>query len=251
MKACSTTLIKNSPIEKGLPYFNGVITNIELRIREGHFTLEDRAHIENLKKSAKKQNINIVSLHQTMKSRGIKIDLSSPDKWVRNFSVRDAEKTLIAADILGAKRVILHPSDVIEEKEFPVREEILKNSLNEIIESAQRLGIEIYIENLRNGKMGNSLNWLFSLKKDLSNKIDICFDTGHWLLSKKDSENFNNFKHYHIHDNNGKKDEHLFPGEGIFPWNKIKFPENAIVVYELMPDNKPQKKLKKIKEDHR
>lgn len=100
-----------------------------------------------------------------MKSLGTTIDLSSPDKWIRNFSLRDAEKTVIAADILGARRVIVHPSDVIIPDEFEVREQNLINSLSELIETANKYGVKIYIENLRNGKMGNSLNWLLSLRK--------------------------------------------------------------------------------------
>ncbi|NIA23236.1 MAG: TIM barrel protein, partial [Proteobacteria bacterium] len=172
-------------------------------------------------------------------------------KWIRNFSVRDAEKTVVAANVLGAKRVIVHPSDVINPNEFEIREQNLIDSLRELIETADKHGIKIYVENLRNGKMGNSLKWLLSFREKFKGKLDICFDTGHWLISERDSENFNGFGHYHIHDNNGKRDEHLFPGEGIFPWEKINFPGDAVVVYELMPEEKPNNIIKRIKEDKR
>ena len=251
IKACSTTLIKNNPVEEGLTNFDGIIANIELRIREGHFSIEERNRIENLKRLAKKHHISIISLHQAMKSLGTTIDLSSPDKWIRNFSLRDAEKTVIAADILGARRVIVHPSDVIIPDEFEAREQNLINSLSELIETANKYGVKIYIENLRNGKMGNSLNWLLSLRKKFDGELEICFDTGHWLISKRDSEDFNHFTHYHIHDNNGARDEHLFPGEGIFPWDKIDFPNDAVVVYELIPEENPEQTLRKIAADKR
>ncbi|MCK4543929.1 sugar phosphate isomerase/epimerase [candidate division WOR-3 bacterium] len=249
IRACSTTLVKNVPLEESLKYFEGVFPFIELRIQEGHFLVDDIKRIKYLKQKLNKKRIKAVSLHQPMRIKDNIIDISSMDEWERLYSLREIEKAVIAAQILKIDRLIVHSSAKINEEERYKREEKLKESLIELIEFADKYGIKLYLENLSMYKLGDSIVWLDKLRNEFNNKFEICFDTGHWLIGKQNPLDINKYNHYHIHDNNGIFDEHLFPHDGIFPWDKLEFSNGATVVYELMPSEVPGKEIGRIKDN--
>ncbi len=249
IRACSTTLVKNVPIEESLKYFECICPFIEIRIQEGHLLVDNIKRIRSLKQKLNKKGIKAVSLHQPMRIRDNIIDISSIDEWGRLYSLREIEKAVIAAQILKIDRLIIHSSSKIDEEERCKREKKLKISLIELIEFADKYDIKLYLENLSMHKLGDSTAWLDNLRNYFNNKFEICFDTGHWLIGKQNPLDINKYKHYHIHDNNGKSDEHLFPYDGIFPWDKLKFSNEATVVYELMPSEIPEKEIGRIKDD--
>src|SRR5262249_35019043 len=47
--------------------------------------------------------------------------------------------------------------------------------------------------------------------------IGVCYDTGHGHLQEIEPS-FENIQTTHVHDNNGEKDEHLWPFEGTLDW---------------------------------
>jgi sugar phosphate isomerase/epimerase len=77
-------------------------------------------------------------------------------------------------------------------------------------------GVQVMIENIPNEISTIGRIEEFKAVAQLPD-IGICYDTGHGHLQ----QNTNGFEHIrttHVHDNNGEKDEHLWPFEGTLDW---------------------------------
>jgi sugar phosphate isomerase/epimerase len=77
-------------------------------------------------------------------------------------------------------------------------------------------GVNVMIENIP-----NEISTLERIEefKTVSNlpDIGICYDTGHGLLQAAIPD-FKRIGTMHVHDNNGEKDEHLWPFDGTLDW---------------------------------
>ena len=68
---------------------------------------------------------------------------------------------------------------------------------------------------IRGWTLGNSAPEVLKMISDT--QFGICFDVGHaYIQNEVDGflENIDKIYHVHIHDNNGRRDEHLILGEG-------------------------------------
>ncbi len=97
----------------------------------------------------------------------------------------------------------------------------LKN-INRILNESEKLGVELVIENTRNEKL---LDIIF--KEINSKKLKFCYDSSHdWLTSKKKGRLILDYKdkikYLHLSDNDGIKDKHWIPGDGVVDFTKIK-----------------------------
>ena len=87
---------------------------------------------------------------------------------------------------------------------------------------AGQRGVEVLLENIPNAfSSGEKLNeFLASTHLNLN----YCFDIGHANLMNGVTAEFEAMKERirstHIHDNDGKTDSHLFPGQGIINWKQ-------------------------------
>jgi sugar phosphate isomerase/epimerase len=87
------------------------------------------------------------------------------------------------------------------------------NSLDELSNFARQRGVEILLENTPNGF--SSAQRLVSFLEMTHLNLGFCFDTGHANLGEGVPAAFETMKprirSTHIHDNDGKTDQHLFP----------------------------------------
>lgn len=91
--------------------------------------------------------------------------------------------------------------------------------IKRITEKAEKHGIKIALENLR-----NSEGLAYTLGRFDSQNLGFCYDSGHHhcrnpkedLLTKYGSR----LMALHLHDNNGIEDQHLLPFDGTIDWNK-------------------------------
>ena len=247
----STTLFYKNHIFDVLPKLKGKpVDGIELRLKEGHFNYNDNREIEELKKRAKKENINIFSLHAPSG-----IDISEPDEWERVRSVREVEKAIVIANRLKAEYVIVHPGEEKkEEKQF----DELKKSLEEIMAFSQDWEVKILLENTQPGNVGDNPQQLKTIVEEMGENTGCCLDTSHLnLYGMKMSDGIrilgNRIKEFHLSDNLGKKDDHTIPYEGNIDWedflqglNTVAF--DGIMCFELMARDNYSEVIKKIKE---
>lgn len=217
---------------------------------------------EKIRKKAEKYNIYL-TLHLPM----IDINLASLNDLIYESSIESTIKALEYARRCGVKLVVLHPGLV------PVRHFLiillakrrLRKSLEKILNLSEKYEIELTLENTALDERDLFLK-ISHFKKFLlsfNGRIKVCFDFGHANVSPdgllKTWEELKPFiSHIHIHDNHGKKDEHLPLGEGSIEfspyWDELrKF--NGPIVLEINDSHKrllglweSLEKLKRIKE---
>ena len=120
----------------------------------------------------------------------------------------------------GISTLVLHPFelDVPKQGQFP----LFLSRLRRLGDAAERAGVRLAVENLKNWPaLIRILDALWDHPA-----LGFCFDSGHGnvvapgdfsLLDRYGEKLFA----IHMHDNNGKQDQHLLPGEGNLPWKAL------------------------------
>lgn len=198
----------NFALKNGFDYYEiqglGLKFDLELRI------------IEQVKRISKDNNISL-NLHAM---QFLPIDSLIPE--VSEEALKFAKKEIILARKIGAKRITIHGG----QKNMPSREaaiaknfEILIKNLKEIVKLGRKYGIKIGLENsynpLRLCRKPEDLLRVINSVRDLG----ITFDVGHMNAINLDPiKSFKEVKKFvinvHIHDNDGKNDQHAVIGEG-------------------------------------
>ncbi len=166
---------------------------------------------------------------------GLKITFHAPfmdlrpgalDDQVRRTSVERIKQVFELARHFHPLKIVCHAS--FDERYYVFVDELwLENSVKtwtELIGLAEDVNTVIALENVYE-KNPDILRRLFDALS--SDRICFCFDTGHfnafaheplsvWL---KVLEKY--LGHLHLHDNQGKRDEHLPVGEGTFPFAEL------------------------------
>ncbi len=151
--------------------------------------------------------INVISVHAPFKGQNI----SSNDEYIRRRSIRDIEKSILIAEKLDARYLIIHASDINADISNS-SDKTLIHSLNELHNEADKHDIEILVENTLPGMMLYNKEHMISIA---SLGFKLCFDWGHANISCDDSFDFyDSIKEYvkiiHYHSNDGKNDMHCF-----------------------------------------
>lgn len=163
------------------------------------------------------------------------INLSSPNPRVRRAAVEVAQEDLQFAARVGARRVNLHAGDVnwydVPPPDHPAHERMVGelsrlraqhlraavSSMMEIGEEAQRLSIEVMVENLyKPWELLRTPDEVREFLEQLESSIGFTLDTGHALLAGWAPEVFlqalnGRVRHLHLHWNDGAFDIHSFP----------------------------------------
>ena len=118
--------------------------------------------------------------------------------------------------------LVLHPEhkNGTEYSELPIDFNIGLDRIKTIIIEAERLGINIAIENMCRPEY---LDCIFSNID--SKRLGFCFDSGHWNVFMPDIDLLslygNRLMALHLHDNDGKEDWHALPLTGNINWNEM------------------------------
>ena len=108
----------------------------------------------------------------------------------------------------------------------------------QLVDFAETCGVNIALENQR---VFRHMDYLFSTIE--SPRLKFCYDSGHeacfshtrFILSKYRSR----LAAVHLHDNDGRTDQHLRPGEGVVDWDYVRRglrDYEGAVALELKPD---------------
>jgi sugar phosphate isomerase/epimerase len=147
-------------------------------------------------------------------------DMGSPYEHVRQGWVRESEKAIDIASELGIKLVNFHfdsvPSMLM--KESRTRKKILDNyvkSLNELVAYGKGRGVGVMLENGASSKDFSDVA-TYRYVVDKVKGLGVHLDVGHAFIHggmKNVLKFISTFKkrivHVHIHDNYGKRDDHL------------------------------------------
>jgi len=117
--------------------------------------------------------------------------------------------------------MVVHPSYGFEN--LPPRSELSLDRFKRIVDRAERLGINVAIENMMRPEAIARGAWL--LEEIDSPRFGLCFDSGHHharFEKTPETDLLARFGHrlmsLHLHDNDGAKDRHLLPFDGTIDW---------------------------------
>ena len=130
----------------------------------------------------------------------------------REAALDEMKRSLELADQIELAYVVMHLGNPYEAFN-PVAFEHAYAAIRQIRSFS---GVDVMIENIP-----NEISTLERIEefKSISNlpDIGICYDTGHGLLQAA-TPDFKRIGTMHVHDNNGEKDEHLWPFDGTLDW---------------------------------
>jgi sugar phosphate isomerase/epimerase len=193
---------------------------IELFANRPHFDFHDRALLRAIGRWFTENDLPAPSLHLPFienVSPGEKIWISvlDPERRRREAALDEVKRSLELVDQIPLAYVVLHLGNP-REAFNPVAFDYGYAAIAQIRSFA---GVDVMIENIPNEI--STIERIQEFKKIAGmEEIGICYDTGHGHLQKL-SEGFEHARTTHVHDNNGEKDEHLWPFEGSLDWPRL------------------------------
>lgn len=202
---------------------------VEIFCARQHIDYHDQAQINELGHWFRDSTLKLHSLHSPMYNDDIWgrsgpqaiIDITEPVKGKRIRMVDEIKRAIEIAEAVPFRYLIQHlgvSGQEFEERRF----DSAFSSLEEIKVFASQRGVEVLLENTPNAlSTAERLNHFLSATHL---KLNYCFDIGHAHMNGKIEEEFELMKprirSTHIHDNDGKEDQHLFPGKGSIEWRR-------------------------------
>ena len=202
---------------------------VEIFCARQHLDYRDKAQVAELGHWFRDSELRLQSLHGPIYSddcwgrsgpQSI-IDITEATKGKRITMVDEIKRALDLADVVPFKYLIQHLGCSGQESS-PERMDAAFNSLEELKVFAAQRGVEILLENIPNElSTAERLN-LFLDETHLN--LNFCFDAGHAHMHSSVQDQFeqmaSRIRSTHLHDNNGKEDSHLLPGNGTIDWRK-------------------------------
>ncbi|NJE60886.1 sugar phosphate isomerase/epimerase family protein [Thermococcus sp. 21S7] len=167
------------------------------------------------------------------------------------MNVVTMERVFRVASALDASVVVIHGGDIRESYHRAFAN--TRRQLMEISAIAEDYGVELLMENLTDARVGAFPHELLPF---IDENVGICLDVGHaFLTAMKYGVPMDEFallkaEEAHVHDNNGERDEHLPPGEGMIGKNYIGRLVGAVrpdyVVLEIRCFSRPESVFESI-----
>ena len=143
------------------------------------------------------------------------ISALDPERRHREAALDEIKRSLELSDHTALSYVVLHLGNP-REKFSPLAFEYAYAAIRQIRAFA---GVEVMIENIPNEISTLERLEEFKTASQLDD-LGICYDTGHGHL-QDDNPSFDRIRAMHVHDNNGEKDEHLWPFDGTLDWHAL------------------------------
>src|SRR3984885_11812498 len=243
---------------------NAGATTIELFAARHHFDYTDRAAVRDIALWFRDNGI-AATLHQPLfLGDRAEVFADGNAQWSRhvdpNLNLIDADKSHRIAAMDEVKRALEFGEQIpisacvlhLGYKDDPWNTRALENSLTAIEHLkafAHPLGVRILIENLQN-EITTPEHILEILRVGHFDRVGVCLDIGHANLSRPENnigidEAFELLKpriaQLHLHDNQGQKDDHLWPGNGSIDWANVArhiatLPANTPGILEIAHD---------------
>lgn len=153
------------------------------------------------------------------------VDISHPSKPKRIAAVDEAKRALDVADSFPFQFAVQHIGVGFDEEWSMHKVDAAFSSLEELKSFGRQRGVEVVVENIPNAlSSAKKIREFFELTHL---NLGVCFDVGHANLMEGVEAAFeileDRIVSLHVHDNDGEKDKHLFPGyhdAGTVDWKR-------------------------------
>lgn len=203
--------------------------SVEVFCARQHIDYRDKAQITELGHWFHDSELKVHSLHSPMYTDDVwglsgpqsVIDITEPAKGKRMKMVDEVKRAIEIAETIPFKYLIQHLG--VAGQEFDERRvESAFSSLDELRVFARQRGVDLLLENTPNAL--SSAERLNHFLKETHLRLGYCFDIGHAHMTGGLESEFelmkDRIRSTHIHDNNGREDQHLFPGKGTIDWSR-------------------------------
>jgi sugar phosphate isomerase/epimerase len=215
---------------------------VEIFCARPHVDYEDKAQIAELGHWFRDSPLKLHSVHSPSHNDDVFgrsgpqaiLDITETQKAKRIAIVDQIKRAVEIAESVPFRYLIQHLG--VPDQDFdPRRIDSAFSSLDELRVFAGQRGVEVLLENIPNAmSSGERLNE-FLAATHLN--LNYCFDTGHANIMNGVTAEFelmkDRIRSTHIHDNDGKADSHLFPGQGNIDWKR------AMGLLRSRPDQYP------------
>jgi sugar phosphate isomerase/epimerase len=208
---------------------NTNVSAVEIFCAPQHLDYRNKSQIAELGHWFRDSPLKLHSLHSPMYTDEIwgrsgpqtHINITDRKKSDRMQWVGEIKRALEIAETVPFKYLVQHLGVGGQEySEHAI--EAAFTSLEELVVFAQQRGVEILLENTPNGLSSAERLELFNSETHL--RLNYVFDTGHAHIGAGIEHEFGIMKprirSLHVHDNDGKTDQHLFPmsAGGTIAW---------------------------------
>lgn len=222
-------LARKDPIEALEILIQKGIDVVELSYE--NFTHGDYRKIISLTKNYVRENsIKVQNVHTP---QGSETDwIYSPNTSLRNKIHKMFNDWITLCGEVNCKYVIVHiniplpTSNNFKDVVNNVNYKVYVNFLKKLHKIATDIGAKLALENRYARKFGSRAEELEFIINDINEDLSVCIDVGHLNANGyRVSDFFNKLGKYveavHLHDNNGKNDQHLPPFTGTINWDEV------------------------------
>jgi sugar phosphate isomerase/epimerase len=181
-----------------------------------------------LRKRVEDHGFRIHSAHGCWGGQAIqadRVDLGSLDESTWSSSLDDLKRCVDWLQAAGGTCLVIHPGGLSAREEREDRRRALMRGLVELAEHARATDVVLCVENMPPGVFpGSQMADLFAIVQELDQpRIGLALDTGHANISPSgtSTETEHGAQRLwttHVHDNDGRQDSHLPPGQGSIDW---------------------------------
>ncbi len=201
------------------------ITHLELLIPADGETCPICSEFKRIGDLVAEAEMQVWSVHAPF---GGGVDLSAPDELARRESVGQIRRAYEVASALGANYVVVHAGVTTgDEDEQQIRLRQSLRSLNCLLKRACQLGVELVVEYLPANKprLCNDSTQIRQILSLCDGIPGVCLDTNHANLREDLADATRALADWivtvHLSDNDGEREMHMMPGEGVIDWSEF------------------------------
>jgi len=229
LRVLSTHLFLNHRLHPGLLEFTtrSGADAVEIFAARQHFDYTSREDVSELASWFRSNRLKPFSMHAPLfpdremgRAGAPAVNVLHPEKSRRIDAMDEVKRALEAAELIPFTHLIMHLGERTDEWSQRTLEYSL-TALEHLGAFARPLGVRLLVENLIS-EATTPDHLVTILDMGHLDNVGICLDLGHAHMTVGIPEAVATLgpriASVHVHDNNGLKDEHLWPGDGAIPW---------------------------------
>jgi sugar phosphate isomerase/epimerase len=204
--------------------------SVELFATRTHFDYHDSVAVRSLAEWLEDTRLTLNSVHAPICASLVNGEWGDPfsnaivDDERRKKAITEAEAALAIAQTIPFKHLVVHLGvpDSTKPAASDNRRDAARRSVEALLSIATRAGVVLALEVIPN-QLSTAESLVTFIEEDLEGAdVGICLDVGHAFLMGDLGDAIETCSGHlvttHLHDNRGKTDDHLTPGEGAIGW---------------------------------
>lgn len=203
---------------------------VELFAARQHFDYTDRAEVREIAGWFRANATEPFSMHAPLyadremgRGGGPEVNVLHPEKSRRIDAMDEIKRALETAEHIPFRFMVIHLGGR-DDAWTPRALEYSLTALEHLRAFANPLGVKLLVENLQN-EVTQPEHLVEIISTGHFKDIGVCLDVGHAHLGGGVAAALDTLKPLlrssHLHDNQGERDEHLWPGDGGIAWDEV------------------------------